>query len=85
MTGAEPRTAGTIRVYSRTGCHLCEKLIEALLPLVRDRLQVEVLDIDTRADWLRRFDTRVPVVEYDGRIVCQYRLDRDAILELAGS
>ena len=76
--------ASGIRVYSRAGCHLCEELIEALLPLVRDRLPVEVVDIDTREDWRRQFDTRVPVVEYEGRTICQHRLDEAAVLELIG-
>ena len=33
-----------IRVYSRRGCHLCEVLIEDLLPLIRSHLELEVLD-----------------------------------------
>ena len=74
-----------LRIYSRQGCHLCEELIEALLPIVRGRLDVEVCDIDTRADWRERYDSRVPVVEYDGELVCQYHLDRDAIVSVLGS
>mgnify|MGYP001826656020 FL=1 len=69
----------TLYVYSRRGCHLCDVLIEALLPLVRGRLDVEVRDIDSRDDWRERFDARVPVVEYRGEVVCQYRLDRSSI------
>ncbi len=69
----------SIDVYSRQGCHLCEVLIEELLPLVRGRLGVEVHDIDSRADWKRAYDVRVPVVEYQGRLICEYHLDREAI------
>lgn len=69
----------TLYVYSRRGCHLCDVLVEALLPLVRGRLDVEVRDIDTRDDWRERYDARVPVVEYDGEVVSQYRLDRPSI------
>ena len=69
----------TLQVYSRRGCHLCEQLIEELLPLVRHEFEVVVRDIDTRDDWRRRYDTRVPVVEYDGEIICQYHLDREAL------
>lgn len=69
----------TLHVYSRRGCHLCEVLIEALLPLLRDRLRLEVRDIDSREDWRERYGSRVPVVEFDGRLVCQYVLDRDAV------
>ena len=56
-----------------------------MLPLARGRLDVEVCDIDTRDDWRQRYDTRVPVVEYDGELVCQYHLDRDAIVSILGS
>ena len=68
-----------LHVYSRRGCHLCEVLIEELVPLLRDRLRLEVRDIDSREDWRERYDSRVPVVEFDGRLVCQYALDRDAV------
>jgi hypothetical protein len=75
---SEP-VAPSLYVYSRRGCHLCDLLVEELLPLVRGRLDVEVRDIDSRADWKERFDVRIPVVEFQGEIVCQYRLDRPAI------
>mgnify|MGYP000107868357 CR=1 FL=1 len=38
-------------VYSRRGCHLCDVLVEELLPLVRGRMDVEVRDIDSHDDW----------------------------------
>lgn len=66
-------------VYTRRGCHLCEDLLEELLALVAGRLKVELRDIDSREEWRRAYDDRVPVVEYDGRVVCQYDLDRDAL------
>jgi hypothetical protein len=69
----------TLYVYSRRGCHLCDVLLEELLPLVRGRMDVEVRDIDSRADWKERFDVRIPVVEFEGEVVCQFRLDRPAI------
>ena len=71
-----------LHVYSRRGCHLCEVLIEALLPLVQGVFDVEVRDVDARPDWRKSYDLRVPVVEFNGRVICQYELDRDGILEL---
>lgn len=71
-----------LQVYSRKGCHLCEVLLEALLPMVRGTFEVEVRDIDTRSDWRNRYGTRIPVVELQGRKVCEYRLDREAIVAL---
>lgn len=46
---------------------------------MRGRLEVEVRDIDSREDWKERFDVRIPVLEFEGEVVCQYRLDRAAI------
>ena len=66
-------------VYSRQGCHLCELLIEELLPLIRGRAELEVRDIDTREDWQEAYDLRVPVLEFDGLVLCQYSLDREKL------
>lgn len=68
-----------IQIYSRPGCHLCEQLIEEIMPLVRGRAELEVLNIDTRQDWQEEYGTRVPVVEFDGRFICQHELDRNAL------
>jgi hypothetical protein len=68
-----------VNVYSRPGCSLCDELLEALLPLVRDRAAVEVRDIDSREDWQRLYATRIPVVEIDDSYVCQHRLDSHAV------
>ena len=38
-----------VYVYSRQGCHLCEDLIEDLLPLIDGKLALEIRDIDTNA------------------------------------
>jgi len=66
-------------VYSREGCHLCEQLIEELLPLIRGKLDVSVQDIDSRPEWQVEYGTRIPVVEWNGEFVCQYTLDEPAI------
>ena len=75
----------TIDIYSRQGCHLCEVMIEELLPLVRGRFEVVVHDIDTRDDWKRAYATQIPVIEYDGELICQYHLDRQALAALLSS
>lgn len=66
-------------VYSREGCHLCEVLLGELLPLIGDRLDVEIRDIDRNPEWHERFWMDIPVVEFDGEILCRHFLDRDAI------
>jgi hypothetical protein len=71
-----------IQVFSRQGCHLCELLIEEMLPLIQGRMELEVCDIDTRDDWRQEYDTLVPVVKYDGAFICKYHLDRDALARI---
>ncbi len=70
----------TAVVFSRAGCHLCECLIEELLPLVRDRWRLDIVDIDSDERLLQQYGDRVPVLEFDGRLLCQYTLDRQAVL-----
>ena len=69
----------TLRVYSRQGCHLCEVLIEELLPLIEGKLELEICDIDKNSAWRERWYADIPVVEYAGEVVCRHFLDRDAI------
>lgn len=69
----------TLQVYSREGCHLCVDLVEELLPLIRGKLEIEVRDIDDNPEWHEKYFMDIPVVEYEGEIVCMHFLDRDAI------
>ena len=80
-----PPDPAVFRVYSRPGCYLCEQLVEELLPLARGRIDVEVVDIDTREAWRSAYDTRIPVVEYAGEFVCQYTLDVAAVRRIIGA
>lgn len=79
MSVPESRELKRIYVYSRPGCHLCEQLIEDLMPLIRGRLELEIRDIDTRPEWKLEYGIRIPLVEYGGQTVCQYHLDTAAI------
>ena len=74
-----------IHVYSRPGCHLCEVLIEELLPLLRGRMDLEVRNIAANDAWRFEYDIRIPVVEYEGRVICEYELDRTSIEELVAA
>lgn len=69
----------TIHYYTRRGCHLCEIMLEELMPLVRDRAEIRVLDVDSNPEWRAKYDLRVPVVEVAGRPVSEYPLDREAV------
>jgi glutaredoxin len=69
-------------VYTRRGCHLCEVLVEQLLETIGPSAKLELRDIDTDASWYDAFSTRVPVLEYNGKWVCDYRLDVDRLRTL---
>ena len=68
-----------IHYYSRKGCHLCEVMLEELLPLIRGRAEIEYRDIDTQPDWREKYNVRIPVIEYKGQLVSEYPLDYAAV------
>ncbi len=69
-------------VYSRRGCHLCELMLEELVPLCRGRATLRVLDVDSRDDWRQAYGNRIPVLCSGGREISVSRLDRDALLAI---
>jgi len=54
-------------------------MLEELMPLIRGRVEIEYRDIDSKPAWRQKFDVRVPVIEYDGRLVSEYPLDYAAL------
>ena len=68
-----------LHFYTRTGCHLCEVMLEELLPMIRGKAELKMRDIDSRPEWREKYDIRVPVVEADGQLLSEYPLDRAAI------
>jgi hypothetical protein len=66
-------------VYSRRGCHLCELMLEELVPLCRDRASIRVLDVDSREDWRQAYGTRVPVLCVEDRELCVAQVDRGVL------
>ncbi|MBL8201952.1 MAG: glutaredoxin family protein [Chromatiales bacterium] len=72
-------------VYSRRGCHLCELMLEELVPLCRDRATIRVVDVDSRHDWQAAYGNRIPVLCHGDQEVSVARLDRDAVLAVLGA
>jgi hypothetical protein len=54
-------------------------MLEELLPLIRGRVEIEYRDIDSQPEWLEKYDIRIPVIEYNARLVSEYPLDYGAI------
>lgn len=72
-------------LYSRSWCHLCEDLLDALRAfMAREGLAcgVEVIDVDADPVLVERFDELVPVLFGDdpaGPEICHYFLDEAAL------
>jgi thioredoxin reductase (NADPH) len=62
----------------------------AALELMRSELDftVEVVDVDTRPEWVERYDELVPVLTLAGEEICHYFLDVErlrTVLRQAGA
>jgi len=66
-----------VRLYGRPDCHLCDEARRELLHLRADGLafELEEIDIDSDGELQRRYLERIPVVELNGEIVSELRLD----------
>ena len=69
-------------LYSRSYCHLCEDMLQALLGLQQpgERFEVAVIDVDADPSLVARFDELVPVLFGDPARpeLCHYFLDAPA-------
>lgn len=76
-------------LYSRSYCHLCEDMLQALLALQQQpgQFQVDVIDVDADPALVERFDELVPVLfgHLDAPELCHYFLDKDAVLNYLAS
>jgi thioredoxin-like negative regulator of GroEL len=71
-------------LYSRSWCHLCSDMLEALRHfMAREGLpfSVDVVDVDADPLLVERFDELVPVLtlDADGPEICHYHLDTEAL------
>lgn len=70
-------------LYSRSYCHLCDDLLEALLAMqtAQQQFAVDVVDVDADAALVARFDELVPVLfgRLDEPELCHYFLDQAAV------
>ncbi len=49
-------------VYSRSWCHLCDDLLQALRALVGEGWRIDVIDVDADPTLVERYDELVPVL-----------------------
>jgi thioredoxin-like negative regulator of GroEL len=75
-----------LRLYSRTGCHLCDEMLKELETLQQTKagtFTVEILDIDLDQDMQRRYSLRIPLLTAGtgGKVLCENRFQRQSVLD----
>ncbi len=77
-------TAPRLLLVHRHDCGLCDEMLAALTQLGRSvpLPPIEVVDVDSDPQLLRRHGLDVPVLLLDGTVVCRHRLDRDELTRL---
>ena len=65
----------TLRLLSRSGCHLCEEMKSVVGPLVRKiGGTLEVVDVDSDPELAARWGNEIPVLlDAEGRVVATAR------------
>jgi glutaredoxin len=86
---AAPRPAGrsgTVTLYTRPGCHLCEQA-RLVLERVRQEHDFELIERDIGQDeeLHRRYFDRIPVIALDGVELCEHFAEEQLLREVLGA
>jgi hypothetical protein len=68
-----------LTLYGRPECHLCEALVADLIPLLREGITIETVDVDGSVTLERRYGLRIPVLVAGDVELSGYPLDRDRV------
>lgn len=68
-----------ITIYSKPGCHLCDRAKEVV---ERCRVQYEVVDISGNAELEARYGNDIPVILLDGREIARHFVRESQLLKL---
>jgi thiol-disulfide isomerase/thioredoxin len=83
LRGNDKLTLMHFTLYSRSYCHLCQDMLDALnaLQTPAHPFTVEVIDVDADEALVARFDELVPVLfaSLDQPELCHYFLDESAV------
>lgn len=75
-------TVAHLVMYGRTGCHLCEDMLDALEACRGDLcFTLEYRDIDARPAWRERYAALIPVLLVGEQEICHHFLDKIALLD----
>ncbi len=72
-----------LSLYSRSGCHLCDAMEDELQPFIATSdIAITRILIDNNEALEKLYGHRVPVLVYNGQVVCEYFLDPDILHQL---
>jgi len=70
------------QVYSRTGCHLCEEMIEHLNLLKHEHVfDFDIVEITGDDTLEEQYGVKVPVLMFNDKEICHYFLDVTGLIE----
>jgi len=71
-----------LSLYTRRGCHLCEDMELAVSELASElSFKTEIIPIDNNAALEQRYGHRVPVLMMGHNMICEYYLDKQALIQ----
>ena len=72
-----------VTVYTRRGCHLCERA-ESIVDEARKQIsfELEIVDIDQLPALKEKYNEEVPVIAIDGRDRFGYAIELDALINV---
>ena len=72
-------------LYSRPGCGLCEEMLDELAALPSARgIPIDVVDVDREPAAKARYGHKIPVLMFEGEILCHGRLDPEEVDKTLG-
>ncbi len=68
-------------LYSRSNCPLCEAMEDELRPFIEKfNITVKRQYIDNEPELEQRYGSKVPVLTFDEKTLCEYFLDSEVLL-----
>lgn len=70
-------------LYMRSNCHLCEDMLEMLIPYQQNQeIQINLIDVDSSDALREKYGLKVPVLEYQETEICHYYFDQHSFLSI---
>ena len=71
-----------LNFYTRHGCHLCEDMEQAISELATELdFITEIIPIDNNTELEQDYGHRVPVLMMGDNMICEYFLDKAALIQ----